>query len=207
MNVKICGITSLHDAQMAVDMGAYALGFNFYPQSSRYIDPVIATSIIAAFSNIVVTVGIFVNASLEDVLAIQKQTGIQMVQLHGDESIAFCQQIPVPVIKAVRPHTMDELHGISGMDVHITLLIDSPCTDHYGGTGELAVWTIAKKLALKRDIILAGGLNASNVAIAVMDVKPFMVDVCSGVEQKPGEKSRENMQAFFDALGKRGELK
>lgn len=200
MRVKVCGITSLSDAQMAIAMGACALGFNFYPKSSRYIDPKIAHLILQQLPKTILTVGIFVNASLPEILAIQQQTKIQMVQLHGNELLAFCEQMPVPVIKAIRPSSMDELEATQAFTKSCILLIDAPHATEYGGTGRLADWSIAKALTKQQPIILAGGLNPENVIDAIHAVQPNMLDVCSGVEIMPGKKSLQKMELFFSTL-------
>lgn len=198
--VKICGITSLHDATLALEMGAHALGFNFYKKSSRYINPLQAANIITELPNNLMTVGIFVNATLVEIKTIQQITKISCVQLHGDESFEFYQKITGPVIKAVRPRFEDDLKELSRYDDACKLLVDAPSTKDYGGTGELAEWHLAQILAKKRAVILAGGLRSDNVLDAIKYVKPYMVDVCSGVEESPGHKSKDKMQAFFDAL-------
>lgn len=204
MQVKICGITNSTDALLAVNLGAWALGFNFYQESPRYILPEYAKKIIQQLPSEIVTVGIFVNAPSESIDQIRAVTHIQMLQLHGDESPGFCKQFSCPVIKAISPRINDDLTSLDSYSDLFAVLIDAFSLQQHGGTGLCADWMLAKKIAKERSTILAGGLNADNVVEAIRSVKPKMVDVCSGVEESPGIKSLLKMQALFRAL-KQGE--
>ncbi len=199
-HIKICGITTSEDAQMAIEMGAQALGFNFYSQSPRYVCMQTAAAIKRTLPSFVEVVGVFVNTALCDMIRIQQHVGFDTFQLHGDEPLSAHQSLPFPIIKAYRPHHDGDLNTILACPENVTVLLDAPSGEHYGGTGKLANWSLAKKLARQRRLILAGGLTADNVAAAIQQVRPHMVDVCSGVERHPGQKSRTKMQAFFDAV-------
>jgi phosphoribosylanthranilate isomerase len=193
MRVKICGITNLADAIMTVDLGAWALGFNFYRQSPRYISPASAAHIIHQLPSEIVTVGVFVNASASYIFKVQQLTGIHMVQLHGDETPDTCKQIRGPVIKAIR--NKNDI-----LTVSYAYLIDAEVSEQFGGTGVHADWFFAREVAKKYPTILAGGLNAENIREAISVVNPEGIDLCSGVELSPGKKSREKMVSLFEAL-------
>jgi phosphoribosylanthranilate isomerase len=197
MFVKICGITRLEDAEAAVACGAGALGFVFWPDSPRFIDPYRARAITSMVPAFVTTVGVFVNQPESHVNGVAALAGIGAVQLHGDEGPAFAASIVRPVIKAlgrVDPGAVDI------WPAHVTLLVDAHDPIRRGGTGERADWISAAALARRRRVLLAGGLNAQNVAAAVAEVRPFGVDVSSGVESRPGIKDRLKMKALFEAL-------
>ncbi|MEO8401623.1 MAG: phosphoribosylanthranilate isomerase [Gammaproteobacteria bacterium] len=204
MLVKICGITNSKDALLAVNLGAWALGFNFYEQSPRYISPERAKEIIQQLPTGIVTVGIFMNASSESINQICAITRIQMLQLHGDESLNFCKQFSCPVIKVIRPRTSDDLLELDNYPDLFAVLVDAYSDQLRGGTGLCADWLLAAEIAAKRSILLAGGLDADNVVEAIRSVKPQMIDVCSGVEQSPGAKSLLKMHALFRALQQGG---
>jgi phosphoribosylanthranilate isomerase len=204
MRIKICGITNLGDALFAVELGASALGFNFYPKSPRYITPDKAADIIKDLPSHIATVGIFVNPTFDDVRASIDASHIQIAQLHGDESITFCWDINVPVIKAIRPNTEADLEKAKLFSTLFGLLIDAPNEKQYGGTGQRANWPLASKIAAEYPIYLAGGLNTDNVIDAITKVNPYGIDICSGVESRPGCKSQEKMKKLFHILKYRG---
>jgi indole-3-glycerol phosphate synthase/phosphoribosylanthranilate isomerase len=206
VKVKVCGLTDAGDAQLAVELGAAMLGFNFYPPSPRYIAPVQARPIIAAISASIETVGVFVNATVEEIASATAASGISTVQLHGDEPPEFCrrlkQRLPgVSVIKAFRTEPGFAVEAA----VHYpadAVLIDAACVG-FGGSGIEADWDRARAVAavLPR-AILAGGLTPGNVAAAIKRVRPAVVDVCSGVEavSAKGHKDSVRMHEFFAAV-------
>ncbi|MBX7054685.1 MAG: phosphoribosylanthranilate isomerase [Pyrinomonadaceae bacterium] len=202
--VKICGITRPEDAAAAVGSGADLLGFNFYRRSSRYITPKSAGEIISGMPGGVRTVGIFVNETAENICRIANETGIDAVQLHGDEDAEFIARLravcPLEVIKAVRLRP-----GVEAVRTEFpaasALLIDSYAEGVFGGSGKLADWSAAYKMgvAAAKPIFLAGGLTPDNVAEAVRAVRPYAVDVASGVESTPGIKDARKVAAFIRA--------
>jgi phosphoribosylanthranilate isomerase len=203
MFVKVCGITRLEDAEAAVAFGAGALGFVFWPKSPRFIDPYRARTIVASLPPLVATVGVFVNQPAEYVNGVASLVGLSAVQLHGDETPAFAGLMRRPVIKAVaidgagadlgRP-------GVEGWSERVTILLDAHDPGQRGGTGRTIDWTTAAAIARGRRVVLAGGLTPENIAEAIRSVKPFGVDVSSGVEAKPGVKDHGRLRALFDAL-------
>lgn len=197
MRVKICGITNLEDALAAVDSGADALGFVFFPASPRHISPDEATAIIRRLPPFVQTVGLFVNDDLETVNATADRCGLDMVQLHGDEPPDFCGGVRRRVIKAFRVQDASTLDTIGTYRVSACLL-DAWSPLARGGTGETFNWDIAAQAVRDgRRIILAGGLTPDNVADAVRQVRPYAVDVSSGVEAAPGKKDPMAVRMFI----------
>lgn len=196
VRVKICGITCLEDAVHAVNCGADALGFVFYPPSPRFIDPVKAQKIIAALPPFISRVGLFVNAQPAAITEIVEQCCLDVVQLHGDEPPAACRISGVKVIKALRLRDAQCLEGLAHYPV-AALLLDAWVSGSYGGTGQLARWDLAAQLAQQFPVILAGGLTPTNVAAAIEAVHPFAVDVSSGVENAPGCKDPQQVRSFI----------
>lgn len=190
MIVKICGITNIEDALAAVDCGADALGFNFYPKSPRYIDPETARDIGQSLPARIWKVGVFVNEP--DVLGIAARAGLDVVQLHGDETSA---PSGIRVWKAFRVNPDFQAERLAAWDVEACLL-DAP-SEHYGGSGHTFDWT--KAAMSGRQVIVAGGLDAANVAAAIRAAKPWGVDTCSRLEASPGRKDRTKMAAFIAA--------
>lgn len=201
--VKICGITSLEDAQAAVAAGADAIGLVFYPPSSRYVTPVVAAQIVAGLGPFVMTVGLFVNeepAVVKETLAL---TGLQLLQFHGDESEQYCRQFERPYIKALRMSPeLDPAQAMAAYPQACGYLFDAWQADKFGGTGATFDWQRIVDLA-GDNLILAGGLNPDNVAAAVQAVRPYAVDVSGGVELAPGKKDHLALKAFISAA-KRG---
>jgi len=198
MLIKICGITRVEDAQRAVECGANALGFIFWPTSPRFIDPFRARAIVASLPAFVTTVGVFVNQPADYINGVASLAGLGAVQLHGDEDAAFAASIRRPVIKALA-------FGNHGADIGVwparyTLLLDAHDPDQRGGTGRTIDWAGAASIAASRRAILSGGLRPENVTAAMSAVKPFGVDVSSGVEDAPGIKNHERLQALFEAI-------
>lgn len=200
VRVKICGITNLEDALAAVDAGADALGFMFYPPSPRYVRPEDVRKMVTSLPPFVSRVGVFVNADEAQIRRTIQEAGVDTVQLHGKEPGELCRRLaPLPVMKAFRmigPPALEELGGYTGC----SWLLDSYVPGIYGGTGQTFNWDLACE-AVRRGgrVILAGGLTAENVARAVAAVSPYGVDVSSGVEGSPGRKDREKMRAFVQA--------
>jgi phosphoribosylanthranilate isomerase len=195
MLVKICGITRLEDAAAAAAAGASAVGFVFWPNSPRYIDPAAARRLASALPLQVTTVGVFVNAAIDDVRRIAVEVGLGAIQLHGDEDPEYASQLPFPILKAVTT-TSD----ISRWPAGTTLLVDAADGERRGGTGRTVDWTAAAAIARVRRTILAGGLTPDNVADAVRQVRPFGIDVSSGVERAPGVKDHRKIRALFESL-------
>jgi len=196
IKVKICGITRVEDALHAAACGADALGFVFYPGSSRYVPASKAAEIIAALPPFITTVGLFVNAPAAEIQDIVAQCGLDVVQLHGDEQPADCQLAPLRVVKALRVKDRHSLRDVHSYPVSAVLL-DAFVAGAYGGTGHTFNWELAAELANDLPVILAGGLHADNVAAAVAQVQPYAVDVSSGVESAPGIKDPAKVQAFI----------
>nr|NIS39963.1 phosphoribosylanthranilate isomerase [Desulfuromonadales bacterium] len=193
--VKICGITALEDARQAIACGADALGFVFYAKSPRCIEPEQARRIIDELPPFVTTVGLFVNEERQRIVDIVGQCRLDAVQLHGDETPQDCAGLPVKVVKALRVRDRASLERHRDFDV-AALLLDAYAPDAYGGTGRVFDWRLAAEVAGERTVILAGGLTAENVSGAVEAVRPYAVDVSSGVESAPGRKDAEKVAAF-----------
>lgn len=195
--VKICGITSLQDALTAVEAGADALGFVFFKESPRHIFPEQAAQIISQLPPFVQMVGLFVNEETTTVNEIANLCRLDLVQLHGDETAAYCREITRRILKAFRVRSMNSLEAIRDYQV-AGYLLDTFSPSFYGGTGTSFNWEIAAE-AVKRHqrIILAGGLTPDNVTEAITQVRPWAVDVSSGVETTPGTKDHQKMRAFI----------
>ena len=200
VQVKICGITTVADARLAVRAGADLIGLNFYPPSPRAVAESTAKAIRRILPQHVRCVGVFVNAERERIAAIVRALSLDAIQFHGDEDAAVLTDWLVATIKAVRVGSElalpEQLEGIQAD----YLLLDTYSPRGYGGTGETFAWEQAAtlpRLALDRTI-LAGGLNAGNVASAVAAVRPWAVDVAGGVESAPGRKDAQKLHAFIN---------
>jgi phosphoribosylanthranilate isomerase len=196
IRIKICGITNIEDALAAVEAGADALGFVFFERSPRNISPDQASAIIRQLPPLVQIVGLFVNEQLTVVNSIADQCGLDVVQLHGEETPEFCAGVKRRVIKAFRVKDQSSLDQIGDYDVAACLL-DAWSPAAHGGTGETFNWEIAAAAAASHRIILAGGLTPDNVAEAVRRVRPYAVDVSSGVESAPGRKDSARVLRFI----------
>lgn len=197
VKVKICGIRTLEEGQAALDAGADALGFNFWPQSSRYVDPHLVRGIISRLSPIACKVGVFVNEQANRVVDVASGLGLNAVQLHGDESPEFCDRLgTIKTIKAIRVGQDFDLSVIQKYRVDMVLL-DSSVEGSYGGTGRRFDWRVALEAKRLAPIILAGGLTTENVWEAITNVRPAAIDVCSGVEAAPGRKDLEKLRRFM----------
>jgi phosphoribosylanthranilate isomerase len=198
--VKICGVTSVQDALVCVDAGADAIGLNFYVGSPRCVGAQVAREIVAAVSaaagsSAPLLVGVFVDASYDEIARLQAEVGFRCVQLHGDEPPALLERFLPHAYKALRVRgasAIDEAARFGGEHV----LLDAYVPGVAGGTGASFDWRIAAQLASQRKVTLAGGLQPANVAAAVAAVQPFCVDVASGVESAPGKKDHALVRAF-----------
>ena len=196
IKVKVCGTTSLKDALLAVDSGADAVGFIFYKKSARYIAQREVKDIIAELPPFIEAVGVFVYETSDKVNRIAEQCRLTAVQLHGEESPAFCRRIKRRVIKALRVQGADSFKGMFNYEVS-GFLLDSYSDESKGGTGETFDWNLALRAKKQGPVILAGGLNPYNVYTAIHRVKPYGVDVCSGVESEPGIKDHKKIRVFL----------
>ena len=196
VRVKICGITNLEDALMAVEAGADALGFVFFSGSPRNISPEQAAAIICRLPPFVQTVGLFVNEEPATVNSVADRCGLDLVQLHGEESPDYCSAVKRRIIKAFRVKDASTLDEISNYRV-AAFLLDAWSPAAHGGTGTTFNWEIAARAAALHSIILAGGLTPENVAGAVATVNPYAVDVSSGVESAPGKKDAGKVSSFI----------
>ena len=181
---------------MAVQAGADALGFVFFEKSPRYVDPERAAEIIAGIPPFVQVVGLFVNAPLDLVNTSADRCGLDIIQLHGEESPSYCQSVRRRVMKAFRVQGMESLAAMADYRV-AGYLLDAYSPNSYGGTGERFDWDCAVAAKGKGPIILAGGLDPENVTEAVQRVAPYAVDVSSGVELSPGRKDPEKVRNFI----------
>lgn len=201
VRVKICGITRIEDALAAVAAGADALGFVFYAQSPRAVEPEQAAGIIRRLPPFVTTVGLFVNEARTRIEEVTRYCGLDMVQLHGDESPEECRIPGRRVVKALRVRDAESLKAAGRYDV-AGLLLDAWSGEVYGGSGQTFDWTLLRNFASRRPVILAGGLTPDNVGEAIRSVRPFAVDVSSGVEAAPGRKDPRKIRAFIDVVNK-----
>ncbi len=197
--VKICGITRLADALTAVEAGADALGFIFAPNTPRFVDPDRVASITAELPPFVTTVGVFVNKDAPKIIGIIDQCRLDVVQLHADVPPEFCRALDRRVIKAIRVKDESSLSILSNYDVN-AFLLDTYVEGKMGGTGQVFDWDLALKAKTRARIIVAGGLDPDNVAQAVRRVKPYGVDVGSGVESRPGRKDPHKIRQFIKAV-------
>lgn len=196
VKVKICGITSLTDALLALDAGADALGFVFHPASPRNVSPELAADIIRRLPPFVQTIGLFVNEPLGRVNGTADACGLDIIQLHGDEPPPFCAAVRRRVIKALRVRDESSLTPMASYRVS-AFLLDAWSPRAHGGTGTTFNWDVAANIADQERIILAGGLTVDNVAEAIRRVRPYGVDVSSGVESAPGIKNQDKIREFI----------
>ena len=200
--VKVCGITRPEDAELAASLGAWAIGFILWPGSKRCADPAVAAGITRQIRRKVETVGVFVNQPLDEIADRVDILGLTHVQLHGDEGPSFCsavaQRTGAKVIKAVRIGHAADLRDLERFHTDFHLL-DTSQAGLYGGTGKTWDWKLVANRRSKIPLILSGGLTAENVAEGIEAVRPWGVDVASGVEASPGVKDLAKLEAFFAA--------
>jgi phosphoribosylanthranilate isomerase len=196
--VKICGITRAEDAQLAARLGAWAVGFIFWPRSPRAITTEAARAIVRELPPLVTPVGVFVNEAPAVMNDVAREVGLGAVQLHGDETPGIVAAIDARVIKAVSVETL----SAHVWPDRVTLLVDVHDPERRGGTGQTADWRRAAALAERRPIVLAGGLAPHNIGEALRVVAPAAVDVSSGVESAPGIKDAVRVRALFEAVAR-----
>ena len=198
--VKICGITSLADAQAAAGAGADALGFIFYDKSPRYVTIQQAADISKQLSPFIMRVGVFVNAEEDFILSAMGKVQLSMLQFHGDEEPGFCSQFGIMTMKAFRVRDAETLKAFPKYQTDAYLL-DAYSASARGGSGKTFDWNLAiEAQKLGKPIFLSGGLSPENVVEAVQKVRPFGVDVSSGVESSPGKKDHAKVKAFITAV-------
>jgi phosphoribosylanthranilate isomerase len=208
-NVKICGITNVDDATVAIKAGADLLGFIFYAKSPRYVSPGHAKEIIRAIrqlSPVIRCVGVFVDETLDNIRRVMELAQLDLVQLHGNESADMVRKLSPRGYKALRPRnandaraSVEQYRAVVNNNIP-AFIVDAFDAKQYGGTGIRADWNIAANIAREFPILLAGGLNAENVADAIRVVKPWGVDVSSGVERAPGLKDHTRVREFIQKL-------
>ncbi|HEY0283865.1 MAG TPA: phosphoribosylanthranilate isomerase [Vicinamibacterales bacterium] len=221
--VKICGITRAQDAELAANLGASAIGFVFWPDSPRYVHARTVTAMTANVSPSVLKVGVFVDQPIADVARMIDEAGLDVAQLHGHESPDYCRQLmirltpdttdmKIPVVGTAvvsgSSRTIFKAVALAGngsidvddFDPDVVFLVDAHDPVRFGGTGKTVSWESAREIAATRRTILAGGLNAANIKLAVRSVRPYGVDVSSGVESAPGVKDPNRLRTFFEAL-------
>jgi phosphoribosylanthranilate isomerase len=200
MYVKVCGITRVDDALAAVAAGADALGFNFIPESRRFVEPSLARTIIDQLGQTAVCVAVVANRAPEDLRGLMRETGVHLLQLHGDEPAGDVEMLAPSAFKALRIGSANDVR-IAVSFPGQPLLVDAKVEGQLGGTGQAVDWTLVAPLARARPLMLAGGLNADNVATAISLVEPWGVDVASGVEsgKTPRRKDHNEMRRFVRA--------
>ena len=216
--IKICGLTRLSDAQLAAELGAFALGFVFYPPSPRAVDPPVAAQIVAQLPEAIWKVGVFVNADACTLRQTAQAVGLTHLQLHGNESPEFCAELMAEgfqLIKALRPRSIADFAPWQGNNAGPSgdpsedpgedfcppyLLLDTAVPGVWGGSGQTGDWELAHSLALMRPVFLAGGLNPDNVVAAFQQVQPWALDLSSGVEAEPGQKDPQKLSALFENI-------
>jgi phosphoribosylanthranilate isomerase len=197
VRVKICGVRNLEEAMAAVEAGADALGFNFWPKSPRYVSPTDARSVIKQVSPLIASIGVFVNEPSQRIIEIANATGLSAVQLHGDETPEFCAAFAsIKLIKAFRVGSDFDCASIKEFPVEMVLL-DTGAKGSYGGTGKVFDWRVAVEAKKYAPVMLAGGLKIENVAEAISTVTPAAIDVCSGIEAAPGRKDLAKLRDFM----------
>ena len=200
LRVKVCGIRRREDALLAAELGAWAVGFIFWPGSPRFIDPYRARQISAALPPWLVPVGVFVDQPVDYIAGVANLVRLGAVQLHGSESAEVVERLQHRVIKAVPVGADFDVATLDRVPARATVLLDAHDLERRGGTGMIIDWTQAAAAARHRRVFLAGGLRPENVRTAVEAVWPFGIDVSSGVEASPGVKDAGKLRALFAAL-------
>ena len=200
VRVKVCGITRVEDALSAIRLGAHAIGFVFWPKSLRFIAPELVQRIVAALPPFITSVGVYVDPDKKWVEETTLAAGLSLLQFHGDESAEFCDQFSLPYIKAIRVREgVDLLQFATQYRYARGLLLDTYKAGMPGGTGQLFDWKLIPR-DLPLPLILSGGLNPSNVAMAIKQTQPWAVDVSSGVEVAKGIKNEKKIYAFMQGV-------
>ena len=199
VKVKICGITNYKDAQAAIDMGADLLGFNFYPESPRYLKPEKAKEIIQKIPAFIDMVGLFVNSTMDDIHEIVNFCHLDWIQLHGDETSDFCKEFRTHNIKTMKAIRVKDNTDVEKANDYFTdaILLDAFDPDKYGGTGITFDWNVVGHI--NKRVFLAGGINPENAEKAVR-MGVYGIDICSGIESEPGKKDHEKMKKLFDNI-------
>lgn len=207
VRVKICGLTRSEDVALAIDLGAWALGFIFYQKSPRYIRPEAVAELLAALrqqgKKLPKTVGVFVDASPDSVREQLRVSGVDCAQLHGDEPLSSLSALKgLELIKAFRLRGESELADLEAYAEHASaLLFDAAVPGAYGGTGHKADWGLIEKVRSKKPLILSGGLGPENIREAIARLQPYALDLSSGVESRPGVKDPEKLHRLFQEVG------
>ncbi len=201
--VKICGITNAADAQVAVEAGADAVGFVFYRKSPRRVAADVVKAIVSELPPFVLPVGVFVNEDAKIVRDLMDECGLALAQLHGDEPASYCERLGRPILKAIRLRDRGSFLALAEFQGRAQVrgfVVDAFSEEAYGGTGQTTDWTLAAEAAKAAKILLAGGLTPENVGEAIEKVRPYGVDVSSGVEASLGKKDPEKVRAFIRAV-------
>jgi len=204
VRIKICGVTKPEDAKLCADLGVHAIGLNFYEASPRCVTPFAASELIRRLPPFIATVGIFVNWQQAPIVALCKALRVSAAQLHGDESTQVVDSVArrLPVIKALSLGQGTTAPDFSSYRSASAFLLDSAASGQYGGSGTTGNWHLARTAAQSQRVILAGGLTPENVAEAIRIVRPYAVDVASGVEARPGKKDPIKLRTFFDEVAR-----
>ena len=200
VRIKICGLTRPDDAHLAAALGAWAVGFVFWPGSPRSVSLETARRMMAVLPPVVTSVGVFVNQPIVEVRSIATEVGLGAVQLHGTEPPSYYADLPHRVIKAIWVVDEHALDALDELPPGVTALLDAHDPVRFGGTGRRIDWTVAARAAKRRPIVLSGGLTPDNVADALTVVHPYALDVSSGVESEPGIKEAGRLRALFEAV-------
>jgi len=198
VKVKICGITNIEDSLLCEKLGADALGFIFYNKSKRFVSAESASEIIKQLSPFILKVGVFVNEASEIINSVSKKVGLNIVQMHGDETPQQINEINLPVIKAFRI-SKDFNFNILSNYKNCHFLFDAYSSEKYGGTGNTFDWDLIPKNVIDK-IILSGGISTSNINAINLNIKPYAIDVSSSLEEYPGKKSEKKINEFFNYL-------
>jgi phosphoribosylanthranilate isomerase len=198
--IKVCGITRMEDAILSAELGAAAIGFVFWPGSPRFVDADRAAAIVRSLPSRVTAIGVFVDQPVDEVQRVATRVPLAAIQLHGSEPLAYAQRLLQPVIKAVPVGETFAAESLDAIPAEITVLLDAHDPVRRGGTGQRIDWTAAASAAARRPVFLSGGLNPNNIADAIARVRPYGVDLSSGVETSPGIKDPSKLRDLFDAM-------
>lgn len=198
--VKVCGLTRPHDAELAGELGAWAVGFICWPGSPRYVAAETIREIVDRLPASIEKVGVFVDQPVGHIRMVAESAGLTMIQLHGRESVAVARSIAHPVLKSVPIRAEFNPSVIAEIPEDITVLLDAYDPVRHGGTGRTVDWSVAATIAAQRRVVLAGGVNPDNAADAIRQVRPYALDLSSGVESAPGIKDPDKLRALFEAI-------